>query len=117
MAAIFVITIMSVILVGVSSLVVTSKESYGYEIMSVRAFQLAESGAQIALSGLIFQGLEDCSTVPTRLPAAELQACSLVVSCPRVTLAGVDYFTVQSTGSCGSGTDQAIRQLTLRAQR
>ncbi|MFT5722322.1 MAG: MSHA biogenesis protein MshP [Motiliproteus sp.] len=116
-AAIFVITLMSMIIVGISSLVVTSKESYGYEILSARAFQLAESGAQLALSRIIFESSDDCSAMPTQLPPVEFQVCSFVVSCPKVTIAEVDYFTVQSTASCGSGTDQAVRQLTLRIQR
>ncbi|MEH6470155.1 MAG: hypothetical protein V7752_02795 [Halopseudomonas sp.] len=117
MAAIFVITIMSVIVVGVSSLVITSKESYGYEIMSVRAFQLAESGAQMAISHLLMENVADCSGLPSQLPPAELQNCSLAVECPVVTINAVDYFTLLSTATCGSGTDQAIRKLTLRVQR
>ncbi len=117
MAAIFVITIMSVIVVGVASLVATSKESYGYDILSVRAFQLAESGSQMALSHIILEGVADCSGLLTQLPPTELQSCSLAVTCPKATIAEVDYFTVQSTGTCGSGTDQAIRRLTLRVQR
>ncbi len=116
MAAIFVITIMSVIVVGVSSLVITSKESYGYEILSVRAFLLAESGAQMALSHILSNNVASCA-LPTQLPPPELQNCSLAVVCPAVLIDGIDYFTIESTASCGSGRDQAIRKLTLRAQR
>lgn len=117
MAAIFVITIMSVIVVGVSSLVVTSKESYGYEILSLRAFQLAESGTQMAASHLLIDNAPDCSGLPTQLPPSELNSCSLSISCPVVIISGVEYFTLESTASCGSGVDQAIRKLTLRMQR
>ena len=117
MAAIFVITIMSVIVVGVSSLVVTSKESYGYEIMSVRAFLLAESGAQMALSHILIKNVGDCAGLAFQGSPAELQSCSLAVVCPAVAINGIDYFTIQSRATCGSGSDQAIRQLTLRAQR
>ncbi len=117
-AAIFVITIMAVITVGLSSLVVTSKASYGYEILSARALLLAESGAQMASSHLRLPAEDgDCDSLPQQLPPAELRACTLVVSCPRVTLNGTDYFTVSSTATCGSGIDQAIRYRTMRLQR
>ena len=117
MSAIFTITIMAVIVVGLSSLVVTSKESYGYEIMSVRAFMLAESGGQMAISHLVQENAADCSALPTQLPPADLQNCTLQLNCPSVTVDGTEYFTIQSTATCGSGVDQAIRQLTLRVQR
>ena len=120
MGAIFVITIMAVIVVGLAKLVVTSKESYGYEIMSARAFLLAESGGQLALSKILQEGDNDCSGVPSQLAAAELQNCNLMMDCQRVEIptgSGINYFTISATATCGSGTDQAIRRITLRAQR
>ncbi|MFT6915232.1 MAG: MSHA biogenesis protein MshP [Motiliproteus sp.] len=116
-AAIFVITLMSLIIVGISSLVVTSKESYGYEILSARAFHMADSGSELALSRLLFEGTDSCNGEPRQFPPPELQVCSVVVICHSVTIAEVDYFTVQSTGTCGNGIDQAVRQSTLRVQR
>ncbi|MEH6649048.1 MAG: hypothetical protein V7707_03370 [Motiliproteus sp.] len=123
MAAIFVITIMAVIVVGLSSLVVTSKESFGYEIMSVRAFLMAESGAQLAINHIFTEAqgtATDCSGIEAlpasfgqRFPGCEFEQ----VSCPLVTIDNADYFTLTSRASCGSGTDQAIRSLTLRVQR
>ncbi|RDE18868.1 hypothetical protein DV711_14725 [Motiliproteus coralliicola] len=117
MSAIFVITIMAVVVVGLSSLVVSSKESYGYELMSVRAFLLAESGGQMAISHLLLESASDCSALPSQLPPAELQSCTLQLNCPNVSVDGIDYFTIESTATCGSGLDQAIRKLTLRVQR
>ncbi len=130
MAAIFVITIMAVIVVGLSSLVVTSKESFGYEVMSVRAFLMAESGGQLAINRILADGqvpgtATDCTVIET-IPSLlqQFPGCRFEqVSCPLVTIpalpdpAAVDYFTITSRASCGSGTDQAIRSLTLRVQR
>lgn len=117
MAAIFVITIMAVIVVGLANLVVGSKESYGYEIMSVRAFMLAESGGQMALSQLALEGASDCSGLAPTLPGAGFQGCTLALSCPSVTINTVEYFTITVEASCGSGVDQAIRRLRLGMQR
>lgn len=122
MAAIFVITIMAVIVVGMSSLVVTSKESFGYEVMSVRAFLLAESGGQLAVNRILNEAsgaATDCTVIET-IPSLlqNFPGCGFEqVICPFVSLDSVDYFTINSRASCGSGTDQAIRSLTVRVQR
>ena len=117
--AIFVITVMALISVGISTLVVTSQQSFGYEVQSARAFLAAESGAQLTVSTVLPpSGAGSCiaSATPS-LPAEGLQGCQVETSCNALgPIDGITYYDIQSTGSCGTGVDLAIRKLTLRIQ-
>lgn len=116
-SAIFVITIMALLAAGISSLVVTGQQSYGQDILSVRAFLAAQSGAQLAAHAVLPPtGSGRCATITPTLPAPGLAGCSVEASCASVAVASVTYYSIRSTGQCGAGADRALRQITLRLQ-
>ena len=118
-AAIFVITVMALIAVGISNLVVTGQQSYGHEVLSVRAFLAAESGAQLTVNAVIPpSGASTCAATSTETFTVEgLNGCSALMSCSQIgPIDGITYYDISSEGRCGSGADQAIRRVVLRVQ-
>lgn len=104
--AIFVITVMALLAVMINRLVESNAQSSGEEILLIRAFYAAESGAQIGLNGLFPPdgGAASCPAGPVSLgafTASGLQGCTAAVSCSSQSVDGENYYTVQSTGSCG----------------
>ncbi len=119
-AAIFVITVMAMISVGISNLVLTSQQSYGFEVLSARAFLAAESGAQLAVhSAMPPVGTSSCpasAATPSLAGAPGLSGCTVETLCSRVDVASVAYFSITSTGRCGNAADTAIRRLQVRVK-
>lgn len=113
--ALFIITVLSLLVLGMAQLQQSSGEAISLQIQSQRAFFAAESGAQVGV-GEVLQS-DDCSTVPGAIafPAAALAGCSATLTCDDtndVTIEGRDYLVVQvnSSGQCGGGgPDEANR--------
>lgn len=112
--ALFIITVLALLVLGMAQLQQSSGEAISLQIQSQRAFFAAESGAQVAVSEVLQS--DDCSTVPANIafPAAALSGCSATLACEttEVTIDGRDYFStrVTSNGRCGAGgADEASR--------
>jgi len=124
-AAIFVITVMALIAVGLTQLTVTAQQSYATEIQSSRAFLAAQSGLELELNRLIppadFPAGSAClSDSPLPSPAspyvfasAGLGGCSASVTCQSISAATASVLThrVQSIGRCGSEPDRVSRKV------
>lgn len=112
--ALFIITVLSLIVLGMSQLQESSSRSVSLQIQSQRAFFAAESGAQVALTRL-FNGLS-CPAV-INFDESGLGGCSAdITGCTTpsaVTENGTPIYTIQSTGVCGpaGGTDSARRKI------
>lgn len=117
--ALFVIVVLALIVAAVAEMERGGGEMTSLQIESQRAFFAAESGAQIALHQLL---------PPTGSGAAcganlyqhsfgtpGLAQCSVKVDCRADVAKGVTYYTLNSTGSCGSGVDYAQREIEVRA--
>jgi MSHA biogenesis protein MshP len=129
-AAIFVIVVLSLIVLALANLEERSSEALGQDVQSSHAFWAAESGAQAALSRLFPPGsaASDCSdsyfsatpgatvhSIPAGVPG--LANCTFEVTCAVQTdTAGNNYFSLQSTGVCGSGIDRAQRSVAVGAR-
>lgn len=100
--ALFVITVLALLVIGMAQLQESSSKAVSLQIQSQRAFFAAESGAQVAVARLIAG--ESCPAAPITFAGAGLSACSVSISCT-----GSDTFKVVSTGNCGSGADLASR--------
>ncbi|WP_028669298.1 hypothetical protein [Saccharospirillum impatiens] len=119
--AIFIITVLALIVVTITQLQQGTAEMEIQDLQSTRAFYAAESGSQAALA-LLFpldgSGGASCSapiyehtfTIPG------LNGCSARVSCSEDNLGSTTYFTLTSEGTCGSGLDQGRRFVEVRAQ-
>lgn len=120
--ALFVITVLSLLVLGMSQLLDSSAQSVGLQIQSQRAFFAAESGAQAGVALALDNA--NCAAVPSSLSfsSAGLQACEAQLSCSSVQ-ADIDgnsapetVYTLVSEGRCGTGNDLASRTVEVRVR-
>lgn len=124
--AIFLITVMALIVVTLAQLQQTTGEMESLDIQSSRAFYAAESGAQLALTELVPKDPEQdvaTSACDSLSPFYEqdfsegsLSGCEVTVECDWVSGSEGPVATLTSEGSCGSGLDSAQRVIEVRAQ-
>lgn len=118
-SALFLILIMVLIVAAINQLNEMNAAAYGREWLSMRAFYAAESGAQI--SAVYHLGSEVAPACNNNfidnldLTASGLSECTVDVNCTQLNPSdGRTYFTLTSTGSCGSGADTATRVVQVR---
>ena len=121
-AAIFVITILALVIAAMSAITQRSAQSVSLQVQSQRAFYAAESGVQLALN-LLFpvdgSPSKSCAVSPyysENFSAAGLNSCAVSVGCRSVFDGTQVYYILTSSGSCGSGADQAVRELEVMVQ-
>jgi len=118
--AIFVITVLAMIVLAITRMDEASSLSFGQNFYSVKAFYAAESGAQIALSKRFSSsgvGVACANPIYTQtFTTVGLEGCSVAVSCDSKTVGGQNYYTFQSTGVCGAGDEQTKRTIEVRAR-
>lgn len=124
-AALFAITVMALIAVGMTNLSVTAQQSYGVEIQSSRAFMAAQSGAELELNRLMppatYPNATPCLSdtpivgTPYQFSGSGLQGCFANVSCQTISAATASVLVhrVESEGRCGGGVDQVTRKVSL----
>lgn len=119
--AIFIITVLALIVVTITQLQQGTAEMEIQDLQSTRAFYAAESGAQAALA-LLFPP-DGSAGASCAIPLYEntfgvpgLNGCSVSVSCSSDNLGATTYYTLTSRGTCGSGLDQSRRIVEVRAQ-
>ena len=119
-AAIFVITVLSMIVAAISSLGESSSVAFGQDINSIKAFYAAESGAEIGLARkfAVTGAIAGCasSIYVDSSGLTGLNGCSVTVDCSSATVNGIDYYTLISTATCGNGPDAAQRVVEVRAK-
>jgi MSHA biogenesis protein MshP len=132
-SAIFVITILAVIIAGMSRFFVTSQSSTVQEFLGARAITAAQTGIELELTCLE-NGLIGCTasaavgSAPTAYdywpgPASTatfsisgLNQCRAEVFYRTVSSDIGDFWTIESTGICGgNGLDGASRKVVIRA--
>lgn len=120
--AIFIITALALIVISMSQQQESSGAAISQQILSQRAFFAAESGAQAAVTEALHNG--GCSAVPASLDFSEagLNGCSATLSCSTVE-ADIEgdpddetVYTLGSIGQCGSGNEQATREIEVRVR-
>ncbi|QEQ98162.1 hypothetical protein [Neptunomonas concharum] len=116
-SAIFVIVVLAVLVVGMNSMLRTSQTYRAQEVLAARALLAAQSGAELHLSELLHpENPQVCNSdaSPVLFTVSGLKNCSYQATCSLITLAGQDYYTIKSTGRCGSGVDSATRIVKVR---
>jgi MSHA biogenesis protein MshP len=113
--AIFIIVIVGAVLLALTDLNLSGTQGFAQDYQSQRAFYAAESGAQIGLNR-IFMGGAACASFTLSLNGTGLVACSVEVGCTQVNVAGIDYYTLNSDATCGSGAEAGRRQIEVRAR-
>jgi len=128
--AIFVITVLAMVVVAMTRMDEASSLSFGQNFYSVKAFYAAESGAQVALAkSFPAAGTPDAciSNFYTRTFAVGgtnvpgLNGCSVSVSCTfkkinKLAANEKTFYTFISTATCGAGSEQTKRIIEVRAR-
>lgn len=115
-SALFFIVVISLLLASLSNLLRTDDTAFGQEVLSLRAFLAAESGAQLAANRLIPpNGVSSCGNTNYSFTRSGLLGCEATVTCIATTVAGKNYYTITSTGRCQSGDQSASREIQIRA--
>lgn len=119
-AAIFVITVLALIVASITSLEESSSVGFSQDLNSINAFYAAESGAQIGLARLfaVAGSPEPCAAniYVNSSGLLGLNGCSVDVDCSSVTPTADTYYTLTSTATCGVGLDAAQRVVEVRAK-
>ena len=119
--AIFIITVMAFIAVAINELSEDNARITGVNVLSMRAFYAAESGANVGLH-LLFPPTGTPATCNAGLVSnhsftgAGLAQCNVSVSCTSVVSGSNTLVELTSTGTCGSGDEQATRVVQVVAE-
>lgn len=118
--AIFLITVMVLIVATIARLQQSAAEAEALDIQSARALYAAESGLQAHFAD-IFPDEEDdsvpCEENDFDFGTSGLSGCSAEVRCVQGEEEGEPRSRVfESRGQCGSGPDRAVRKVEVRAQ-
>jgi MSHA biogenesis protein MshP len=90
----------------------TSNVAVAQEVLSIRAFFAAESGAHAAAMRLFpITGASSCSNQTLNFTASGLVGCSAIINCTSFVADGETYYQISSEGQCGSGDLQTSRTL------
>ncbi|GHD48969.1 MSHA biogenesis protein MshP [Marinobacter persicus] len=120
--ALFVITVLSLLVLGMSQLQQGTGQALSLQVQSQRAFFAAESGAQAAVRKALDSGCPAVlSASPLNFSAGGLAGCSASLGCESVDgqisgPGGDTIYTIFSTGSCGTGPDEAERDIEVRVR-
>ena len=118
--AIFIITVLALLVLGMSQLQESTGDSVSLQIQSQRAFHAAESGAQIAVRNVLDGSSCASMSSPLNFGAGALSDCSATLTCESVTapIGGGrnTVFSIASTGQCGAGPDQSTRVIEVRVR-
>jgi len=112
--AIFIITVLALLVLGMAQLQESSGQSISLQILSQRAFFAAESGAQVGVARVLADpDNPQCFANDTlSLPSSGLSGCNASIRCTDIT--GNGLFEVVSEGGCGIGSERASRTVEVR---
>lgn len=101
--AVFVITVLALLVIGMAQLQESSANSVSFQVQSQRAFLAAESGAQLGV-GRALQPISgpQCFSGTFSFTVGGLKECSAIVSC--FTNAPGQGVVIRSEGRCGIST-------------
>ena len=113
--AIFLITVMVLIVATIVQLQESSGEMEALDVLSTRAFYAAESGAEAGLSQALQDEPASCGPVTVgaiEFTEAGLRGCDATVECDP----SGDAVLMISEGRCGGGDAEAVRIVEVKAQ-
>lgn len=120
--ALFIITVLALLVAGMAQLQESSGQAVSLQIQSQRAFYAAESGAQVAVARVLDAG--SCSALGGPIIYGEpgLRGCRAELACSSILLdieaspAEETVFDLTSQGQCGTGPDRAERTVEVRVR-
>lgn len=113
--AIFLIVVVSMLALVMSRMLQTDAKIYSYEILALKAFYAADSGAQLGVNrAMPPSGGSTCADRNFDFTDPPMASCSAQVTCESITAGGEEYLTLTSTGVCIAGSTRAERRLQVR---
>jgi MSHA biogenesis protein MshP len=113
--AIVIISLLAAAIIQVNS---SSNISNVHQVISTRAFNAAESGAQLqALAIFPVDNVtpSSCTNTTYNFTATGMSGCTATVTCSQNTFDGINYYRIISQGQCNAGQDlQATRTIETR---
>ncbi len=111
-AALFVIVILGLLAAALYRMTQTANVGVAQEVLSIRAFLAAESGAQTAaMEAFPLGGAGVCNSRTINFSSNGLVNCSVNITCSAFASAGETYYQIESQGQCSTGDLQASRTL------
>lgn len=120
--ALFIITVLALLVIGMAQLQESSGKAVSLQIQSQRAFFAAESGVQVAVADVLYEGRACPSSWVLNFTEAALSSCSAQLTCTTEDATGVSgidgdvLYTLNSLGRCGTGADAAERIVEVRVR-
>lgn len=120
--ALFVITVLSLIIFSMAAIHSNSQQSNSLQINAYRALFAAESGLEAGLNLLMPPDASpgrSCSTTPFYnhdFVNRGLNQCSVALTCTEAIINTETVYTLNSQATCGSDKDQASRILEVRVR-
>lgn len=120
--AIFVVTVLALVVFSMAQIQQGSGEAVSLQIQSQRAFFAAESGAQVAVADVLYEGRACPSTWTLTFTEQALSSCSAQLTCTAEDASGVaggvgdTLYTLNSRGLCGTGAGAAERVVEVRVR-
>lgn len=117
--AIVLIVLLSLLGAAMIELTATGHRSVSAEVVGTRAFYAAEAGVQYGLGRLfpLNGGAPSCAAATVNFSVPGLAGCKANLTCTGPTvLNGHGFFTLNSTGRCGTGADRATRVVQVGAR-
>jgi MSHA biogenesis protein MshP len=113
--AVFVIVVVALLSLAMSRMLEADKLTFSYEILGLKSFLAAESGAQLGVNRLIPpDATGTCSDQTFAFEVPALRFCTATVSCNQITSSGETFFTLSSRGQCLAGEFVASRTVEVR---
>jgi MSHA biogenesis protein MshP len=113
--AIFVIVIVSLLSVSMSKMLEADQVAQSYEILSLKAFLAAESGAQLGVNRLIPPGGGgNCADRTFKFVNDALKFCRADVTCSAEAVGSNTYYALTSTSQCEAGSFVTRRTVQVR---
>lgn len=120
-SALFLILVLILLISAMNQLNDANANIYSREWLSQRAFYAAESGAQLSAVYV----LNDQATLPNcnnnyisnfSFSNSGLSQCTVTVVCRSQIVSSDTFYTLTSTGTCGTGLEQANRIIQIRVK-
>ena len=120
MLALFVMVLLAVVLTSIATLRSNASQAVVYEVQGQRTLWLAKAQLELALLRLypLNQASQACSAVTPSVRTwntGSWQNCTSSIRCSETVVDSQRVIRLQSTASCGSGTEVASRVLTVEA--
>jgi MSHA biogenesis protein MshP len=115
---IFLIVVVALLALAMTRMLEVDAKIYSYEILSLKAFYAAESGAQLGANRVFPPtGASVCANQTFTFTDFALGHCTATVTCQSLDVSGQTYYALESEGLCTGGDVLARRTVQVRLKQ